>query len=130
LARWISDLLVGEPLGDEPEDLELAVAQQRALGHLEAAAEAVVLYHEIHPVGPVAGTHEHHQGVGVNEVRSRVPIIALTLNLANSTVRNHPAAIYRRVGVHSQAELLALLMRKRTAAGSPPAVTPPGGPRA
>jgi DNA-binding CsgD family transcriptional regulator len=51
----------------------------------------------------------------------RVPTIASALNLANSTVRNHLAAIYRRVGVHSQAELLALLMRRRTTAGSPPA---------
>jgi DNA-binding NarL/FixJ family response regulator len=33
----------------------------------------------------------------------RVPTIAAALNLANSTVRNHLAAISRRVGVHSQA---------------------------
>jgi DNA-binding CsgD family transcriptional regulator len=59
----------------------------------------------------------------------RVPTIARALNLANSTVRNHLAAIYHRVGVHSQAELLALLMRRRTTAGSPPAASPPGGPR-
>jgi DNA-binding CsgD family transcriptional regulator/PAS domain-containing protein len=59
----------------------------------------------------------------------RVPTIARALNLANSTVRNHLAAIYRRVDVHSQAELLALLMRRRKTAGSPPAASPPGGPR-
>ncbi|MCU1340559.1 MAG: Response regulator containing a CheY-like receiver domain and an DNA-binding domain [Actinobacteria bacterium] len=42
----------------------------------------------------------------------RVPTIARGLGISGSTVRNHLAAIYRKVGVHSQAELLALLMRK------------------
>ena len=32
--------------------------------------------------------------------------------LSPSTVRNHLAAIYRKFGVHSQAELLALLLRE------------------
>lgn len=40
----------------------------------------------------------------------RVPVIATDLYLSPSTVRNHLAAIYRRVGVHSQAELIARLM--------------------
>jgi PAS domain S-box-containing protein len=44
----------------------------------------------------------------------RVPTIARALKLANSTVRNHLAVIYRRLGVHSQAELLELLMREDT----------------
>ena len=40
----------------------------------------------------------------------RVPSIAQDLYLSQSTVRNHLAAIYRRVGVHSQAELIARLL--------------------
>jgi PAS domain S-box-containing protein len=40
----------------------------------------------------------------------RVPSIARDLYLSPNTVRNHLAAIYRRVGVHSQAELLARLL--------------------
>jgi len=40
----------------------------------------------------------------------RVPSIARDLYLSQSTVRNHLAAIYRRVGVHSQAELIARLL--------------------
>jgi PAS domain S-box-containing protein len=37
----------------------------------------------------------------------RVPEIATEMFISPSTVRNHLAAIYRKVGVHSQAELLA-----------------------
>lgn len=39
----------------------------------------------------------------------RVPSIAQDLYLSQSTVRNHLVAIYRKLGVHSQAELLARL---------------------
>jgi len=37
--------------------------------------------------------------------------IARSLYLSNTTVRNHLTAIYRKFGVHSQAELLAALLR-------------------
>ena len=39
----------------------------------------------------------------------RVPTIAAELFLSQSTVRNHLAAIFERFGVHSQAELIAML---------------------
>jgi PAS domain S-box-containing protein len=39
----------------------------------------------------------------------RVPDIATEMFISPSTVRNHLAAIYRKVGVHSQAELLAFV---------------------
>jgi PAS domain S-box-containing protein len=48
----------------------------------------------------------------------RVPTIAQDLFLSQSTVRNHLSAIYRRLGVHSQAELLARLLPSR------PSLTP------
>jgi DNA-binding CsgD family transcriptional regulator/PAS domain-containing protein len=48
----------------------------------------------------------------------RVPAIARSLYVSQSTVRNHLAEIFRKFGVHSQAELLALL-RNETA--TPPA---------
>jgi DNA-binding CsgD family transcriptional regulator len=41
----------------------------------------------------------------------RVSMIANEMYLSQSTVRNHLSAIYRRVGVHSQRELLDLLRR-------------------
>jgi PAS domain S-box-containing protein len=41
----------------------------------------------------------------------RVPDIARSMFLSPSTVRNHLAAVYRKFGVHSQAEVLAALLR-------------------
>jgi PAS domain S-box-containing protein len=49
----------------------------------------------------------------------RVPTIAKELFLSQSTVRNHLSAIYRRLGVHSQAELLARLIPRRHATSEP-----------
>ncbi|MGZ4608671.1 MAG: LuxR C-terminal-related transcriptional regulator [Actinomycetes bacterium] len=43
----------------------------------------------------------------------RVPSIAATLGLSQSTVRNHLSAIFRKVNVGSQAELLARLQQSR-----------------
>lgn len=45
----------------------------------------------------------------------RVPTIARAMFLSPSTVRNHLAVIYRKVGVGSQAELLELLLAARRA---------------
>jgi PAS domain S-box-containing protein len=39
----------------------------------------------------------------------RVPAIANEMSVSQSTIRNHLAAIFRKMGVHSQAELLLLL---------------------
>jgi len=41
----------------------------------------------------------------------RVPTIARGLFVSQSTVRNHLSAVYQRVGVHSQDELLGLLRK-------------------
>jgi PAS domain S-box-containing protein len=41
----------------------------------------------------------------------RVPTIAAEMYLSQSTVRNHLASVFRQVGVHSQQELVALLLR-------------------
>jgi DNA-binding NarL/FixJ family response regulator len=40
---------------------------------------------------------------------ARVPMIARSLFLSESTVRNHLSAVYRKLGVHSQQELLIAL---------------------
>jgi DNA-binding NarL/FixJ family response regulator len=47
----------------------------------------------------------------------RVPAIAQQLFVAESTVRNHLSAIYKKVGVHSQSELLARLLPGGPASG-------------
>ena len=49
--------------------------------------------------------------------------IASLMYLSPSTVRNHLALIYRKFGVHSQAELLAVLLRETTAAAQPKRTT-------
>ena len=41
----------------------------------------------------------------------RVPTIAAEMYVSPSTIRNHLAAIYRKLGVHSQAELLAYVRK-------------------
>jgi PAS domain S-box-containing protein len=50
----------------------------------------------------------------------RVQHIAKDLYLSPSTVRNHLTAIYRKFGVHTQAELLAKLLRDPSALGKNP----------
>jgi DNA-binding NarL/FixJ family response regulator len=51
----------------------------------------------------------------------RAKEIAAAMFISRSTVRNHLAAIYRKLGVHSQVELLALVSRANAA--PPPEIT-------
>jgi PAS domain S-box-containing protein len=48
----------------------------------------------------------------------RVSDIAAAMYLSPATIRNHLSAIYRKFGVHSQAELLAALLRSATPRGT------------
>ncbi|HEX6493630.1 MAG TPA: LuxR C-terminal-related transcriptional regulator [Candidatus Dormibacteraeota bacterium] len=52
----------------------------------------------------------------------RVPAIAEQMYLSQGTVRNHLSAVFRKVGVHSQQELIAVLRdaRRRQSASAPP----------
>jgi PAS domain S-box-containing protein len=52
----------------------------------------------------------------------RVPAIAQQMYLSQGTVRNHLAAVFRKLGVHSQQELIALLRdaRRRRSTSAPP----------
>lgn len=47
----------------------------------------------------------------------RVPTIASELFVSQSTVRNHLSIIFKKFGVHSQEELLALLLSPDRSAG-------------
>jgi DNA-binding CsgD family transcriptional regulator/PAS domain-containing protein len=53
----------------------------------------------------------------------RIAAIARDLFVSQSTVRNHLAAIYRKVGVHSQSELLARVMPGHQGASQPASLT-------
>lgn len=57
------------------------------------------------------------QIVGMLLEHKRVPAIARVLQISTHTVRNHLKNIYRRLGVHSQQDLLAMLTAN-AAAGS------------
>jgi DNA-binding CsgD family transcriptional regulator/PAS domain-containing protein len=61
---------------------------------------------------PVFGglSERQSQVLGRLILGERVPAIARSLFLSESTVRNHLSAIYRKTGVHSQSELLARLI--------------------
>jgi DNA-binding NarL/FixJ family response regulator len=61
---------------------------------------------------PVLGGLSERQSQVLGRLISgdRVPTIARSLFLSESTVRNHLSAIYRKAGVHSQSELLASLI--------------------
>ena len=50
----------------------------------------------------------------------RVPAIAQQMYLSQGTVRNHLAAVFRKAGVHSQQELIALLRDARRRRSSAP----------
>ena len=106
-----------------------AARLQRHLWAIAMEVQAAGLLRQLGRHGGYAVVHPALRDVSVRQLEimrrlvagERVPAIAAALKPSSSTVRNHLTAIFRRVGVHSQAELLALLLRKRTPEESPPA---------
>jgi DNA-binding CsgD family transcriptional regulator/PAS domain-containing protein len=92
--------------------------------------------HEVHSAGLIRGvdrlpamvdlpelaklTSREWQIVMRIQAGERIELIAASLHLSSSTVRNHLTAVYRKLGVHSQAELLVLLHRGVIAQGGDP----------
>jgi len=108
-------LLVARELAlDETADPRVAELEQHLwrIG-LEVQASGVV--HGMHTVPaadlPVLSELSTRQWEIVTRLLrgERVPAIARALYISQSTVRNHLAEIFRKFGVHSQEELLALL---------------------
>lgn len=70
-----------------------------------------------HPPGPAAAapidlsrlSEREKQIVRLLLNGDRVPRIAASLFLAQSTVRNHLSIVFRKFGIHSQQELIELL---------------------
>lgn len=124
-----SDSRLARISADVVEFLHGLAAEQRAEGPQERVAELedglTRIAHEIEElglgshVGPdidsmsmVASadlTSRQHEVVRRLVAGERVPSIARSIFLSQSTVRNHLLAVFRKFGVHSQAELIEKL---------------------
>ena len=114
MALWISD---------DDRDREVAAERARRLeGHLwRIAMELQTAELPDLPLAALATGTASRPGIKELSARQgeiterllrgeRVPAIARQLYLSESTVRNHLSVIFRKFGVHSQAELIALLV--------------------
>jgi DNA-binding NarL/FixJ family response regulator len=84
---------------------------RRIADQIEAAAALAPLFQTASALGvPVTTELSPRQWEVVARLvqGKRVPTIAAEMYLSGSTVRNHLSAIFRKVGVHSQEELVAL----------------------
>jgi DNA-binding CsgD family transcriptional regulator len=114
-----------------PRDLEARVAQLeeilqriaailvKADGALQSPPSLLPQGGEVTKVNPHAFPAALQEKLSLLSVRERqvlqalltnkrVPMIARSLFISEHTVRNHLKSVYRKVGVHSQAELLEL----------------------
>lgn len=92
----------GDRLHDQVRHCALEARARKSLGTLPALS-----------VLPIGNELSARQSEIVTRLvgGQRVPEIAASMFLSQSTVRNHLVAIYRKFGVHSQTELLAALLR-------------------
>lgn len=90
----------------------------------EVSAAGLAVPSARRPVSPdlselAALTNRELEIVSALAAGSRVPAIAANLGLSAGTVRNHLSAVYGKVKVGSQAELLELLAARQRSAGRP-----------
>jgi DNA-binding CsgD family transcriptional regulator len=111
-------MLFTDPAASTDETVDRSLQLERHLWRIAAEVEASGIFDRMTglpntPHLPQLGTLTARQlDVLSRLVRGeRVPTIAKEMFLSQSTVRNHLAAIFQHFGVHSQAELLALLAR-------------------
>lgn len=103
--------------GDRDDDLEGVV--ETTVGHIRASAVAgwMVTFPTALQLPELSAlTAREYEILLRLAAGERVRIIASSLHLSESTVRNHLTAIFRKMGVGSQTELLALL-RERVGQG-------------
>jgi DNA-binding CsgD family transcriptional regulator len=105
---------------DEPVAPDVAAQLNERLARIAYevhAATALTTNAALPPTSTLPGlaelTSREWQVMTAVQSGSRAGDIAQTLNLAPSTVRNHLTAVYRKLGVGSQVELLAALNRHR-----------------
>ena len=105
------------------------VARRRGNRSIEPAADELVIRHappavqsrqisEREPTVPVDSDFSERQLEIIERLLrgERVPTIARELYVSQSTVRNHLSVIFRKLGVHSQEELLQALRRRSLSA--------------
>ena len=107
------------PIDDERQREGVAERASRLEGHLwrvaleiEASGIGGSTTGAMRVAGPeLIGLSDRQSEIVRRVLRGeRAPAIARDLFISPSTVRNHLSTIYRRLGVHSQSELLALLL--------------------
>ena len=104
-----------QPVADGERVRKLEAVLRRVLKELEAAGVVALTSDAEGTLNQPAieGLSPRQQEVLSRLLRGeRVPRIASAMYLSQSTVRNHLAAIFHRVGVHSQEALLAELRRR------------------
>jgi len=95
----------------------LRLPQEQALRSVARADRAVALYRRfpdmtVDPTLMSKLTFRELEIVSLLLRGRRTPAIARALHLSQSTVRNHLSAVFAKVGVHSQQELIETLGRK------------------
>jgi DNA-binding CsgD family transcriptional regulator len=137
LARATIALSVGDPRsvyfaldGVDGADLEgprgRVIELERALRRIAAEVHAASIY----TASPASGEAVVIPAIAKLSARQwevvdhllhgeRVSTIASEMFVSESTVRNHLVAIFRKLGVHSQGELVELLRRARSEVGEP-----------
>lgn len=109
----------GEAAGDRrrKHDLRALVTRfERGIAAAVAARELTTYPSGLRPALPGLTTREL-QIVSRLMAGDRVPAISQQLYLAQSTVRNHLSAVFAKLGVKSQQELIVLLRRAKNRSG-------------
>jgi DNA-binding CsgD family transcriptional regulator len=132
--RWLWCRAKVTPLGERPgfgfvlSPMSIDLAPADRLEDLEHRLARIA--HEVHAAGAMRGagtlpafadvpdlgklTTREWQIVMRLRAGDRIEQVARSLHLSPSTVRNHLTAIYRKLGVHGQSELLVLLLSDRS----------------
>jgi len=103
-----------------PEDLIAAVDRAVASQHRQARQDQTPAAADADPA--LMLTEKEAALLSVREIDvfreiargRRMPQIARTLHVSPHTVRNHLKAVFRKLGVHSQSDVVELVLKRRT----------------
>jgi DNA-binding NarL/FixJ family response regulator len=111
---------LGFVLASAPPEIDLtdrSTELEQRLWRIALEVQAAGVLDAMHEVPSVPAVHDlssrQWEVLARLQRGERVPGIAREMYVSQSTVRNHLAAIFRKTGVNSQADLLALLRENR-----------------